>query len=373
MQRTVYPTRSLAASLQGLNKDELHIIRRTLDVKGASQLNKPELVRCLEVQIMEKLEQILSYQDLPRYQLIQRVIEAGGALKLDEWFAAEFFEPDYFQDHGLLFIDWNDRFVYIPLEIKEKLLRVDQVWLRQTIRRNSEWTRLTTGLLFYYGAVRIDTMLDLLSRYIEKPDFLTYHKVIRDFADFDLGVNLHDLTLSYYTVLEPEQVLQEHEMRPQIDYYPFKKEQLLQAAEEDYIDRTPQFRELLIFMRQHWLMELDEADMIIRELHEHIQNGAMLGDLIEYMQAEIELRDLHQIKLLTDRLVQYMDHTRRWDLKGYTPAEVGQKFGSNKGAKAYAAKDEKGEVYDFQSRKKVGRNDPCPCGSGKKFKKCCGK
>ena len=23
--------------------------------------------------------------------------------------------------------------------------------------------------------------------------------------------------------------------------------------------------------------------------------------------------------------------------------------------------------------KKVGRNDPCPCGSGKKYKKCCGK
>ena len=22
---------------------------------------------------------------------------------------------------------------------------------------------------------------------------------------------------------------------------------------------------------------------------------------------------------------------------------------------------------------KAGRNDPCPCGSGKKFKKCCGK
>jgi uncharacterized protein YecA (UPF0149 family) len=21
--------------------------------------------------------------------------------------------------------------------------------------------------------------------------------------------------------------------------------------------------------------------------------------------------------------------------------------------------------------KKVGRNDPCPCGSGKKYKKCC--
>ncbi len=23
-------------------------------------------------------------------------------------------------------------------------------------------------------------------------------------------------------------------------------------------------------------------------------------------------------------------------------------------------------------KREVGRNDPCPCGSGKKFKKCCG-
>lgn len=25
------------------------------------------------------------------------------------------------------------------------------------------------------------------------------------------------------------------------------------------------------------------------------------------------------------------------------------------------------------AEKKSGRNDPCPCGSGKKYKKCCGK
>ena len=25
------------------------------------------------------------------------------------------------------------------------------------------------------------------------------------------------------------------------------------------------------------------------------------------------------------------------------------------------------------ARPAVGRNDPCPCGSGKKYKKCCGK
>lgn len=36
------------------------------------------------------------------------------------------------------------------------------------------------------------------------------------------------------------------------------------------------------------------------------------------------------------------------------------------------------EDYELQQQPyrrpepKVGRNDPCPCGSGKKYKKCCG-
>ena len=32
-----------------------------------------------------------------------------------------------------------------------------------------------------------------------------------------------------------------------------------------------------------------------------------------------------------------------------------------------------GETPQRRETPKVGRNDPCPCGSGKKYKKCCGK
>lgn len=31
------------------------------------------------------------------------------------------------------------------------------------------------------------------------------------------------------------------------------------------------------------------------------------------------------------------------------------------------------EVPIVREEPKIGRNDPCPCGSGRKFKKCCGK
>ena len=30
-------------------------------------------------------------------------------------------------------------------------------------------------------------------------------------------------------------------------------------------------------------------------------------------------------------------------------------------------------IVPVRKEKKVNRNDPCPCGSGKKYKKCCGK
>lgn len=45
-----------------------------------------------------------------------------------------------------------------------------------------------------------------------------------------------------------------------------------------------------------------------------------------------------------------------------------------------ALKTEKEPTYVYDGgdtyrrmQPKVGRNDPCPCGSGKKYKKCCGR
>lgn len=34
--------------------------------------------------------------------------------------------------------------------------------------------------------------------------------------------------------------------------------------------------------------------------------------------------------------------------------------------------EQQGKVETIVKEKEPGRNDPCPCGSGKKYKKCCG-
>ena len=46
---------------------------------------------------------------------------------------------------------------------------------------------------------------------------------------------------------------------------------------------------------------------------------------------------------------------------------------------AIFSQQKRDELYKLETKShtvikppKVGRNDPCPCGSGKKYKKCCG-
>jgi len=55
-----------------------------------------------------------------------------------------------------------------------------------------------------------------------------------------------------------------------------------------------------------------------------------------------------------DRIADWVFNLNEWRLANYQPMQSIDPRGGS------------------ASRKKVGRNDPCPCGSGKKYKKCCG-
>ena len=56
----------------------------------------------------------------------------------------------------------------------------------------------------------------------------------------------------------------------------------------------------------------------------------------------------------------------------YIYRETGRKMEA-KNIREDKNKDAKNETAKGGIKAKVGRNDPCPCGSGKKFKKCCGR
>jgi len=63
-----------------------------------------------------------------------------------------------------------------------------------------------------------------------------------------------------------------------------------------------------------------------------------------------------------------------WNVSGTAHDEVGQFAMAEQQRAAAQAPQGQPQVKQIRLEKpKVGRNDPCPCGSGKKYKKCCGK
>jgi preprotein translocase subunit SecA len=63
-----------------------------------------------------------------------------------------------------------------------------------------------------------------------------------------------------------------------------------------------------------------------------------------------------------------------WNVSRTVHDEVGQFAMAERQRAAAQAPQAEQKIKQIKlDQPKVGRNDPCPCGSGKKFKKCCGK
>ena len=83
---------------------------------------------------------------------------------------------------------------------------------------------------------------------------------------------------------------------------------------------------------------------------------------------------LKSYRLLAEALLAVSDLP--WHLlvigDGEANAETRQAFGSLPQGRVRFLGALDGDILPPLAEVKVGRNDPCPCGSGKKFKKCCG-
>jgi uncharacterized protein YecA (UPF0149 family) len=95
---------------------------------------------------------------------------------------------------------------------------------------------------------------------------------------------------------------------------------------------------------------------------------------LQYLQSQLEFPSFEFVQLLTAQMMEVYNNTRMWVLKGYTPVELHKKEKQHLNPIPPSIKKQTGSnIIDINSRKNTGRNDPCPCGSGKKYKKCCGK
>jgi len=106
--------------------------------------------------------------------------------------------------------------------------------------------------------------------------------------------------------------------------------------------------------------------MGVKQLQEIMKSprAKIMADLVAFCQEQgVDMASMNDPEKIQE-LEEQWKKTPRAALEGKTPAEL---LGADP-----TLVPSKVETY-HREEPRIGRNDPCPCGSGKKYKKCCGR
>lgn len=143
-------------------------------------------------------------------------------------------------------------------------------------------------------------------------------------------------------------------------YVPSKKE-FLKYQDDEYVEKTKASQQLKNYLGRTF----DIPKKALLEITDEIAFSAREADtpmelLEELSSFGVLLDDQGLIQDISGILVELINHSRKWENCGYTPNELYEKQHPYLAREPVEAKNVK-----------VGRNEPCPCGSGKKYKRCC--
>ena len=198
-------------------------------------------------------------------------------------------------------------------------------------------------------------------------------------------------------------------------YYVPDKNHLLEYVDPCYCEDTPEMRKLRAFLKGNCDMSDEREAVVFEELLRGARLAAIqLADVFEYLDnLGIRLKSQRDVERFTALYNAFHNTTRMPCNRGYTPDEMMRVMPPKEGFKSLSLGPnikkylQTGEmdIEDFrkqiltmdlpseamrfdllkqladiktsapqpEKQKKVGRNDPCPCGCGKKYKRCCGK
>ncbi|SCZ82057.1 SEC-C motif-containing protein [Acidaminobacter hydrogenoformans DSM 2784] len=186
----------------------------------------------------------------------------------------------------------------------------------------------------------------LENHFIETYQDYFVHKTVMEFDEFDL-------------------MLRKKADKP---YFVPKKEELLKYVDERYYERTLQYNALLSYVKKKFSFDNEEkAEWLCDDIHGICQFGADMDAIFDSFNVSgIIFKDTTQINEVMKLVMELANNIRIWENNGHTPHEISSKY-----EKASLRPMSNQPFESVVKKEKIGRNDPCPCGSGKKYKKCC--
>lgn len=348
-------------------KKELEQLAKLYGVKGAYKLKKAELVEALLEAIPVKMPEILPMLDevdIQRFEVLfdqDKIVEADE--RLDDYYNLMELELVQFINNKK-----ESKLCVAPM-IKEayKVINMDEIMPK--IKRNSALREYTISILNLYGVVKLDWAVELFNRYYA-PEVT--EDELSNLVKKDMRLVCQSKIMDEYIVEETIYALEKDNFKEFVkvtidkEYFVPSQELLEKVYDETYYEPSLQVEKLRSYLKNNYLQD-DEAveEAIIAITMIARVDCDKTGKTMELMLEEltnmgVEFESLGQINEMLKHIAPVVNVTRKWINKGYTNQELSPHTFDNKTG-------QKIKVID------IGRNTPCPCGSGKKYKKCCGR
>lgn len=236
----------------------------------------------------------------------------------------------------------------------------------------TEYIRALTNL---YGLVRKDKVKDIYNSQneeqvnIQKIEELLINPPKKLEEAF---VYPHKDYFVHEAVLENEEFESLIHKKGDKPYYIPKKNELLKYVDEAYFEKSKEYNNLLKYVKKNFIKG-EKAEWLCEDIQGLSKAGLPMQFIFDsFNQFNVSFEDIDQANKVMQLVMELSNNTRIWENNGYTPHEIFEKYEKPNlkplPDKPFINKDGKQTVIKEQ---KVGRNDPCPCGSGKKYKKCC--
>ncbi|MGH4137903.1 SEC-C metal-binding domain-containing protein [Clostridium sp.] len=348
-------THDLRELLECNTKAELFKITSNLNITKVSKFNKGQLVEILLDVYEEKITNSLYLIDSERFEFLKNIADKAGCISFEDHnFVVN---PEYFLECGFVFAAMGEDGICLimPNETINAIKSLDNDEYRKILSKNTELVKLFCGMAYNYGVVFINDFIRMLNNYVNYSlDETNFYGIIESGAYYYNGYMLQG-NIANGIMVPLEDVIHIINTRDNIsndsDFCIIKKDELLESSNEEYLIENKISMRLKRFLKNNWKIKDPNIEMIIINLYADIQENEK-EEVIEnilYALGEASENDLE--KLLVE-INNFINNTRLWRLKGYTLNEFNSKYNT--------------------TTSKIGRNDICTCGSGKKYKKCCG-
>ncbi|WP_346929266.1 SEC-C metal-binding domain-containing protein [Clostridium sp.] len=342
-------SKDLKELLKVETKDTLKEIMNELNIEFKSADKKDDLINKIAMDYEQVILQVFKYVDKDCYDSLQKILKNDGIIPISGHMD-ESENSIFMQEMGILYIAESDDKLYLcaPEEVLKVIPEID----KKSIDKNDEILELFRGMLYYYGGISAkefmerlpeDAKVDLELEEVDKILAIGEKTCAEYIYDDGFGLNGFLCDVEELEALKLEGATE--------DYKKLTKNELLKASRRDYIGDKNNYKRFVKAIKDNYDIPGEGIEQLLEFVYETYQLEGE-EELIKKV-----LDHLSVPEFMESEIINAIDEVCRkipaWKYNGYTEAEKNNSKRVN------------------LEKVRIGRNDPCPCGSGKKYKKCC--